>query len=629
MDGGAPMKARMSCVILLPVFFILASCSASDQDNLWETRIIRDCSERFCSSDGWCWSNPLPGGNPINDAWGPENGERVYLVGDHGTVLVSDGSEICRLDIGTTHNLNAIFGSSENDIWIAGEQGLVVQINGTTATHSIIDESIELIDVWASSPRNAYAYGNRILYRFDGSSWSPERFIQSHHAQIWGSGPNDIYVVGRGHPYHFDGSTWRQIGIGAGVNDFTTAIWGTGPNEIWISGTIEYIHDCNGYECQISSESRLWHYNGSWIESSTFPTFDSGAGVLWGTGPTNLWATFGNSLYHSDGVDWVRSEHLLPGLSAIWGLREDELIMAGDVISVTNGHEISEITRGFSSGIGDFWGTSSDDLWASGHEIVHFDGVEWSVVDTGPEIDFWITDIAGFSSSDIYGVGHNDSYESRIVHYDGLQWELLTDWSAQQIFGITEFPSLRQIVAVGARGHVMRFDGISWSEEDAGTEADLHSVWGTSPNELFAVGYTGRVFDTEGTLLRYAGDSWEEVEIDTPGQLNDVWGSSQSDVFVVGGSLYEPEDQPGRIFHYDGSSWSEMDVGIIPPLFVLWGDGPDNVYAAGSEGFILHYDGMTWTPIESGTSLTISALWGDDRGQMFAGGHNRLVLEYR
>jgi hypothetical protein len=63
----------------------------------------------------------------------------------------------------------------------------------------------------------------------------------------------------------------------------------------------------------------------------------------------------------------------------------------------------------------------------------------------------------------------------------------------------------------------------------SGTEQDLHGVWGTSPENVYAAG-------SEGTLLHFDGTRWQEASLPGAelGGLNRVWAGPHSDVVVVG-----------------------------------------------------------------------------------------------
>ena len=42
--------------------------------------------------------------------------------------------------------------------------------------------------------------------------------------------------------------------------------------------------------------------------------------------------------------------------------------------------------------------------------------------------------------------------------------------------------------AVGSAGRIQYFDGTSWSTMSSGTTRDLTAVWGSNPDDVFAVG---------------------------------------------------------------------------------------------------------------------------------------------
>ena len=95
-------------------------------------------------------------------------------------------------------------------------------------------------------------------------------------------------------------------------------------------------------------------------------------------------------------------------------------------------------------------------------------------------------------------------------------------------------------------GGIFHYDGDKWSEmsslEDEFFEGiTLHAVWGSSSSDVYAVG-------SEWTILYYDGIEWSRIETDLfPDIENDigtgpgagfrsVWGSSANDVYAVGSS---------------------------------------------------------------------------------------------
>ena len=85
-----------------------------------------------CSSDGWCWSNPLPQGNSLYSAWGSASndvwavGWAAGPVGEGGTILHWDGSGWSAFTNGTGPYLTGVWGSASNDVWTVGAGGTIL-----------------------------------------------------------------------------------------------------------------------------------------------------------------------------------------------------------------------------------------------------------------------------------------------------------------------------------------------------------------------------------------------------------------------------------------------------------------------------------------------------------------------
>jgi len=182
------------------------------------------------------------------------------------------------------------------------------------------------------------------------------------------------------------------------------------------------------------------------------------------------------------------------------------------------------------------------------------------------------------------------------------------------------------VFAVGGFGRILHYDGVdpNWKEMDSGTAVDLFGVWGSSPNDVFAVG--GSVYGTNGTILHYDGSSWSVMASGLARRLEGVWGTGADDVFAVG--------DHGTILHYDGLAWSEMTSGTTENLLAVWGSGPNDIFAVGGcegippAGTILHYNGSTWSAMSSGTTDQLHGVWGSGPNDVFAVGIHGRVLHF-
>jgi len=135
----------------------------------------------------------------------------------------------------------------------------------------------------------------------------------------------------------------------------------------------------------------------------------------------------------------------------------------------------------------------------------------------------------------------------------------------------------------------------------------ISSVWGASPDDVWAVGGGGTQYDR---LLHYDGTEW------TTYTKEPIWcsgftlfGFSADDVWMGGGAGWG--ERGAGIWHYDGVEWKQNYVYSIEEDYYaitvddIWGSDPNNAYASGTigfydgenssyNGFVLHYDGMEW-----------------------------------
>jgi hypothetical protein len=76
--------------------------------------------------DGGVWSVSHTGGNDLKDLWG-SSFDAIRAVGASGTVLRWDGGAWRPEVSGTTSQLNAIWGSSAENVWITGNQAVILR----------------------------------------------------------------------------------------------------------------------------------------------------------------------------------------------------------------------------------------------------------------------------------------------------------------------------------------------------------------------------------------------------------------------------------------------------------------------------------------------------------------------
>jgi len=81
---------------------------------------------------------------------------------------------------------------------------------------------------------------------------------------------------------------------------------------------------------------------------------------------------------------------------------------------------------------------------------------------------------------------------------------------------------------------VLHWNGYGWSRVNSGTTANLTAVWGTGPNDVWAVGGTSTTTGSAGSILHWDGSTWTTQSSVLTTTLAGVWGVGVKDVWAVG-----------------------------------------------------------------------------------------------
>jgi hypothetical protein len=281
------------------------------------------------------------------------------------------------------------------------------------------------------------------------------------------------------------------------------------------------------------------------------------------------------------------------------------------------------------------WGSGPNDVWAVGgagagtHDvsaiILHWDGSAWST-SPAPVDGHW----AGYYTlSGVWGSGPNDVWAvggvcetggciaGTILHWDGSLWSAtvpLSDGGAALVTSLTGVwgSGPNDVWAVGDVG-ILHWDGSAWSAPPFASPL-LVGVWGSGPNDVWVVGWGA------SPVAHWDGSAWSRSALPASDggrlwttMLSSVWGSGTTDVWTLGGTY-----DGSLVLHWDGSAWStstspwtNSDV-----LSGVWGSGPKDVWAVGSG--IWHWDGSAWSV--STNTMGGSAVWGSGPCDVWAVG---------
>jgi hypothetical protein len=88
----------------------------------------------------------------------------------------------------------------------------------------------------------------------------------------------------------------------------------------------------------------------------------------------------------------------------------------------------------------------------------------------------------------------------------------------------------------------------------------LRSIWGTGPDNLIAVG-------ANGTTIRYDGRRWYPIFTGTTKELRAVLGNSPTEWYAVGAD--------GAFLRFDGGGWTDLPVAVTPQFLLGLARGPN------------------------------------------------------
>lgn len=236
--------------------------------------------------------------------------------------------------------------------------------------------------------------------------------------------------------------------------------------------------------------------------------------------------------------------------------------------------------------------------------------------DTGDQ--GWLLSVAGAAADDVYAAGGMPR-EGHLWHFDGQQWTAETLPEGTRLLNwVHVFADGEPIVAGNAGTILRRVDG-QWQLEETPSGEDLWGVWGANPDDIWAVGGSGRQANA-ATVLHYYDGTWHQPalpELERPNvrAFFKVWGTSADNVYIVG--------QSGAVLHWDGEALEEVLVGTGQDLISLWGTSPDNIVMVGgrSNGVLVHYDGESWTPRQLAPLPGINGVWLDASGDGWLAGN--------
>lgn len=229
------------------------------------------------------------------------------------------------------------------------------------------------------------------------------------------------------------------------------------------------------------------------------------------------------------------------------------------------------------------WVTPEGTAWFAGEAgtIVRWRGGEATFFETA--VDGKLYGIWGTSDSNVWAVGGAplEGDKDVILHFDGDTW---TRVPPPETFGVQFYKvwgtAANDVFVVGQHGAILHFDGMAWSTMDSGTRAEIFTVHGRAPDDVWAVG-----FELGATILHYDGHAWSSYRDPSgeevfPSFLNGVFETTNRHVFCVGPGGAKIWIRP------DGRHSDETLEGTPSDLHGVWADAEGHAIGVGGNFFV-------------------------------------------
>jgi hypothetical protein len=550
--------------------------------------VVSTGSSRLCSDNGWCWVHPIPTGNDLKailvrsptDAW---------VAGTFGTLLHTDGTSWTQYHVLPDY-IYGLAAEPSGTVWAVGSGG-AARFDGHAFTSTPTGTDAVLHGVWAASATSAYAVGdNGTMLTWDGSAWTSTPLMMGVKAEtrslaaIWGSGPNDVWVGGSGGAlWHKQVNNWGQM-VG-GSTDWTV-IAGSAADNVWFANASGALYRWDGVTLQQARPAQTFTVGGIWVGSPTdvwvtrYQSVEHWDGTTWssialgynmgalsGPSTTEVWgAGTGGNISRWNGRTWapVVQSQLPYGVDVLWASGPSDVWMSSlQYLYHWDGQTVSRATIPGVHQIDGIWGSGPNNVWTAGvnGEVQHWDGTQWSLaVGTGTDE---LRAISGSGPNDVWVAGFYSAY-----HFNGTAW-------SKQTTGI-EGVALWSVYTAGptkawagaSLDTLMRWDGTKWTQESSiprsGFQAGM-AVAGSGPTDVWALG---------SVPYHYDGQTWQALDVQGGGSL--AWSAGPNDLWTMGGSY---------VSHYDGTSWTSIQPDASLPV-ALWGTAPNDVFVGGQGGLL-------------------------------------------
>lgn len=229
--------------------------------------------------------------------------------------------------------------------------------------------------------------------------------------------------------------------------------------------------------------------------------------------------------------------------------------------------------------------------WIDPYNAIHWDGEKWGLKRiyynyNGSYLWSPIRTIFAFNENDIW-FGTN-------LHWNGKTYEqpfssVLTGWSVNKLFGT----SSNDLYAVGNSGNIAHYNGTYWQKIESGTPLNINDIYGSYNNktnkyEILAVA-SNILSSLDREIIQINNSQANVIDKEgVQGTLSSVWFKPNIKYYVGGGGIYVKNK-------LNESKWKNNPFDVTRYYtYKMRGVEVNDIAAVGGVGEVLHYNGKKW-----------------------------------
>lgn len=589
------------------------------------TQRPNECALPKLCNHGFCWENPLPQGNTLFGAFA-FNPKAVFLVGEAGTVLFWNGERTTLIDVGTTADLRAVYGTISGEVFVGGERGTIIRFDGTSWQQETVPGAYRINVIWVAQNGTAFAgaTGGYILKRDVSGAWAEMILNPTNTADIVGLAGLDtgvVYATTFGRVYRLptlSANTW--------LGDTT---WGTPARDTLLMAAVGgqlfaggKITGQNYGQLLERQPDAGWRQYGPNVPGGIAGLTATVEGPFVGTlaGVVTKIERDGGLSSASSGRDG--------GVFALAPIALDTVFVAGEfgTMSIVGDAGVRQLSYGGVQSVNGLCGYADSRMYGAGNGRLVYErraspsGVRWDAVSrSAPGVTRWLSCFA--DGPDRAWVMSDERYFLRQVGGVFQQADITQNVNWNGVWGSATGP----IYFVNSSAQV-------WSHPTGDTPTFLTSA-ASAINAIYGVTDDDMFYVTQGGQVRtHTGIVWFDL---TPPELGRPLRAVHAQRFADGGVLYSVVGTGTTWRRINGTFVADaIDAGHVlrgtwvTPQGDIWAAGDDGGTTTQGRGVLWHFepDAGPWTIQDAPATRPFNTMTGYGETGPFLGGAGGAIL---